>query len=303
MSKRSILWVLVLALALSGCQLAKPEAQEEAEKDMLVGVFMTQEYLDLFDFDAYFQDHAGDLLTDGAVSADHLTRYGSRIWGERIRGSDGHSSYHFGDLEGHILASFRILPENDPWQAYWSSEVSGALCDVSLGHHSIDNGARLELSAAVWFSDTHPDPGLYFNPIYQTPDGRVYVVSGQGMFFGEGSATQTMTEEVTRTEQGVKTGYSTRIHIAMDTVSPARRLVLLQMDEENRVLHRLETTPGEAPRTLTPEAGCAYLLLEEHTAGGIRRSIFQKEDSGISFFRELSNGLCEKGQITLSWPE
>ena len=57
MRKRIFILILVLALVFSGCQLAKPEADTRKEKDMLVGVFITEEYLDLFDWDSYFQNH------------------------------------------------------------------------------------------------------------------------------------------------------------------------------------------------------------------------------------------------------
>ena len=40
---------------------AKDESTDNADgasKDRLIGVFITTEYLDLFDFDSYFQDNA-----------------------------------------------------------------------------------------------------------------------------------------------------------------------------------------------------------------------------------------------------
>ena len=61
MHKRIFVLIMVLALALSGCQLAKPEADTQKEKDMLVGVFITEEHLDLFDMEAYLQDNLGAL--------------------------------------------------------------------------------------------------------------------------------------------------------------------------------------------------------------------------------------------------
>ena len=54
---------------------------------------------------------------------------------------------------------------------------------------------------------------------------------------------------------------------------------------------------------LKPEPGCAFILVEEHTAGGIRRSLYQKENRYIAFFRELENRMCTKAQISITWPE
>ena len=44
--------ISAIILPLSGCTLAKKDAGEDA-KDTLIGVFVTEEYLDLFGTDAY----------------------------------------------------------------------------------------------------------------------------------------------------------------------------------------------------------------------------------------------------------
>lgn len=306
MHKRIFVLIMVLALALSGCQLAKPEADTQKEKDMLVGVFITEEHLDLFDMEAYLQDNLG-ALSGGTLSIADAAQYSNRVWGEKTEEHDGHSSYHFGDLEGSLLASFRITPDGIKENAYWGSEAGEGICDVSFGHNSMDDGSRLELSGTVYFSDTHPDPGLYFNPVYQTPEGEVYLLSGQGTFFGDagmgGSATHSLKEETKRTENGEERSHSTEISITMECVYPARNLVILQMDENNQILHRQEIDPAKAMEELKPESGCAYILVEEHTASGIRRSLYQKDDRYIAYFRELENRMCTKAQISITWPE
>lgn len=306
MRKRIFILILVLALALSGCQLAKPEADTHKEKDMLVGVFITEEHLDLFDMEAYLQDNLG-ALSGGTISIEDAAQYSNRVWGEKTEEHDGHSSYHFGDLEGSLLASFRITPDGIKENAYWGSEAGEGICDVSFGHHSMDDGSRLELSGTVYFSDTHPNPGLYFNPVYQTPEGEVYLLSGQGTFFGAagmgGSAGHTMKEETSRTENEEKIVHSTEISITMECVYPTRSLVILQMDAENQILSRQEWNPGSNPEELKPGKNCAYILVEEHTANGVRRNLYQKEDSRLFFFRELENSMCTKAQIAIVWPE
>jgi hypothetical protein len=298
--------IIALALALSGCQLAKPDAEAQKEKDMLVGVFITQEHLDLFDMEAYLQDNLS-ALPGGTLSIEDAAQYSNRVWAEFTEDSDGHSSYRFGDLEGSLLASFRITPDGKSENAYWGSEVGEGICDVSFGHHSLDDGSRLELSGTVYFSDTHPDPGLYFNPVYQTPEGDVYLLAGQGTFFGAAGmgcrAGHTMKEETSRTENGEKIVHSTEISITMECVYPARNLVILQMDADNQILSRQEWNSGSNPEELKPGKNCAYILVEEHTANGIRRNLYQREDSRLFFFRELENRMCMKAQIYIVWPE
>ena len=306
MRKRIFILILVLALALSGCQLAKPEADAQKEKDMLVGVFITEEYLDTFDMGAYLQNNLST-LSGGTISIEDAAQYSNRVWGEKTEEYNSHSSYRFGDFKGSLLASFRITPDSIKENAYWGSEAGEGICDISFGHHSMDDGSRLELSGTVYFSDTHPDPGLYFNPVYQTPEGNVYLLAGQGTFFGAagmgGRAGHTMKEETSRTENGEKILHSTEISITMECVYPARNLVILQMDADNQILSRQEWNSGSNPEELKPGKNCAYILVEEHTANGIRRNLYQQEDSRLFFFRELENRMCTKAQIAIVWPE
>ena len=69
-----------LLLCLSGCQLAQPEAQTQA--DMLVGVMLTPEPLDLFDWEGYVGDRFGQ--ADGEVSAADAADYAQRLYATRV---------------------------------------------------------------------------------------------------------------------------------------------------------------------------------------------------------------------------
>lgn len=50
-----------LMILLAGCSLAKEDAGNDT-KDTLIGAFITDEYLDLFDLDAYLDGNASKLL-------------------------------------------------------------------------------------------------------------------------------------------------------------------------------------------------------------------------------------------------
>ena len=306
MRKRFLMIILALALALSGCQLAKPEAETQKAKDMLVGVFITEEYLNLFDMETWFQDNASQILGNKNLTIENPEQYYDRIWAEFTEDESGLTACHFPGLDGMFFASFRVVPSGKPENTYWSSEVSGVLCDVAFGHKSTDIGSELTISGTVYFSDTHPNPCLYFNPVYQTPDGDVYLLPGQGTAFGGVfgvSATHSLKEETRTAENGVETCHTSVISVTMEGIYPARSLVILQMDKENNILRRLEPDPAADLEELKPEENCAYILVEEHTADGVRRSLYQKEDRYLSFFRELENRMCIKVQIPLTWAE
>ena len=64
--------VLAAAMILGGCSLAVPDEGMVAGGDRLIGAFITWEYLDLYDMDAFFQDHAGQLAGERQLSGMDL---------------------------------------------------------------------------------------------------------------------------------------------------------------------------------------------------------------------------------------
>lgn len=63
---------------LAGCQLALEDAGADASESRLIGVFLTTEYLDLFDFESYLKDNIGR-FSGGEINlddADENTRAG-----------------------------------------------------------------------------------------------------------------------------------------------------------------------------------------------------------------------------------
>ncbi|HPJ01430.1 MAG TPA: hypothetical protein PKU80_01145 [Candidatus Limiplasma sp.] len=81
------LWVIILclftALALTGCQLAQPDADGDMETDRLVGIFLTQESLDLFDIEGYMNDNIMNLQGDTVVIDGYAPDYQGRLYAEQ----------------------------------------------------------------------------------------------------------------------------------------------------------------------------------------------------------------------------
>ena len=70
-SKRKVLLAAIAVLCavlLSGCQLAKESG--ELGEDRLIGVFLTWEYLDLFEHDAFMDDNIDRIVQGKKISAD-----------------------------------------------------------------------------------------------------------------------------------------------------------------------------------------------------------------------------------------
>ena len=62
-----IFCTMMSAILLAGCQLAKEEAELQQERDKLIGVYMTTDYVDTFDFERYMEENIGDIMNGGEV--------------------------------------------------------------------------------------------------------------------------------------------------------------------------------------------------------------------------------------------
>ena len=91
MKKLSIVLILTLALALSGCSMLS-EDTAPAQDDRLVGIYITTEYIDTFDFEAYFAANAAELVESGGgeISSEDAAKYTERIYAEV---TDGKASF------------------------------------------------------------------------------------------------------------------------------------------------------------------------------------------------------------------
>ena len=165
MNKRLFAFLICLGLLLGcgGCQLADPEQDgTTAAPDRLIGVFATEEYLDLFDHDTWFRDNA-DKLADGGetvVSPQNSETYGGRVWAVQQANGD----WVFEDLEGMGYYAYRYGSDAERGTA---THMDAGLTGNGMRVNSTDAGESLELEATIY----HIPGGevrYFFNPVYQT---------------------------------------------------------------------------------------------------------------------------------------
>lgn len=310
MNKRFISLLFLLVFLLSGCQLAQPESGGYTEPDRLVGVFVTTEYLDLFHMDEWLQDNADSLVNGGTVTITNTSAYQGRIYAnpvvETVSDSSGDTritrGYEFPELDGMVLAGYRIA-EGD--YTYQSFDCSEGICEVYNAIRALDNQETvIELTGTIFFSHTVGTIVTYLNPVYQTAAGEVYVVSGSGLQYDAaigGEASQTVSDSVTTTENGESKTDSIKIEVKMRCIELAQKIILIQMDSSNNELARTEFLPGEMPEEFTPMEDTAYLIIEEHRESGVYRSLHQREDDSIEVFHSLNGTLCIPQRTTVNW--
>ncbi len=321
MNKRFLKGTAALLMSLTtlfsvGCaipQLAVPDSgtpdsgeENSGERDCMVGVYITKEHLNLFDMESYIKDNIGSISGGDTVDEWDETKYGGRIYA-RLREEtmeDGVTIHHyeFPDLpiEGMLLGSFTV--DMDDGTPYTTFEADEGLSDIKTHLNTSDDGESTIQEATIY---QHSGSIVYyFNPVYQTADGLVYLTEGEGVHVAsglDGTMTHTLKDSVTVTRDGESETVTAEIVVSVAGVELPDRVVLLQMDENNREVGRMEIDPDAVPDEVTLAADTAYVLLVETFGGEVKRSLFEEGDDNPFVFRDIGNGICVKDFLQLKW--
>lgn len=308
----------VLLFSLSACSLARPEDEAGNGEDRLVGVFITTEYLDLFDFEGYFNDHANQLVGGGDVVVEDTAGYEGRIYAtlETVTtyDEDGaayeHKEFVFEGLEGYACFACYIPDgEND----YIRSVVGEGFGGVDTHFSSEDNSSGIELEGTLYICPQE-EVTYYFNPVYQTADNQVYVTGGTGFMTNgmesEGGAfSQTQEQKLTLTVEGKREEYSAKVTCGIEVRYPTQELTVLEMNEAGEILARHSFTPGQFPEGLELSEDCAYLIAEHHKVDHegqsvVSRELLEREAGTVgTFYLKEGDSVLTGDSLNLLWPD
>lgn len=284
MKKLSILLILALALALSGCSMLREEAAP-AQEDRLVGIYITPEYIDTFDFESYVEDNASSLINGGGeISSEDTEKYSQRIYATDNGGREGHIEF---PVWGIPLISARYEEEGE---SYISNESSDYMEHGGLHVYSSDDGERYEISGTV-YADARGHVQAYCNPVYQQADGSIYLLPGQGLSSnGIGTMTFTLSEDSDAYGDVPAWGMSIELDIA--SKYPTERLAVLLYGADGSLISRTEYAPGEVPETIAA-GDAAFAVVEDYTRDGSGEAAVERQflSTGESFTtRTLAEG-------------
>lgn len=369
MKERS-LRVLCAVAALSvimmsgGCTLAKEEAGAKTDQDRLIGVFVTTEYLDLFDFDAYLSDHANKLMSGG----EHLIADGAKYEGKLYADIDKNDSsspedwkISFGDVDGMLCIAPAWTDENgENFRQYRGDSM---ISDVNLDHTVTDDGENMELSATIYVlpglesgnadmegmdsgeEAAYPEKEIfdaekanyaeeetysggdmdrteeiydgeifYANPVYQTEEGEIYMVSGSGFCMGnsteEGECmSTTLSESYSNVSDGQTNAEASSVEITFSVMFEPVKITLLQMNDDDQILKADDYEPGKLPDSITAKEDTAYFLIRTEKAdpeGGsvIRRELYEyvgDEQDEMETFYAVDSHTLGKQYTKILW--
>jgi hypothetical protein len=153
----------------------------------------------------------------------------------------------------------------------------------------------------------------FFNPVYQSSDGDVYLTSGQGMT-SSGTAgdmfamSQTIENTGTVTENGVTKTDRVSIEMSVTTMFAPEKIVILQMDGNGGLVSRTEYAPDAMPDSLTPEPGTAFLIAETRKRGAegsetVTRDIYGDDVENLETYYARDDSVCVKHATQFNWPQ
>lgn len=287
--------LLAAMMSLSACQLAVPEMKNpDAENpggvekyDQLMGVLITKGPMEEFDPLALIEDGEYTEYTDDG-----------RVYGT-VSEEGGIYIYKFGDIEGTVL----VLHEVDE-NSCGLSLSGGPASDPKQSVNVSEEGTKDKIEGTVWVSTDAEDVILYMNPIYRTPDGRVYVMSGEGSYFdprGGYECTQSLSGETTRKENGETYIFSVMVEITVIAAVPDETVTVIQMNENGEEIKRETFLADNMPEEFTTQAGTACLLVRCSGGGSDRWETVQPDDDGIRVTQKYDETFCTSHVVPVRW--
>lgn len=282
MKKISALVLAALCLALAGCSLARPGA--ERVEDRFAGFYVVR--ADTADRSSFWSSD-NPLLEEYGSREVTLDKYGSFNFPDLVLFARKEGlGYVFPGLEGGF--SLFILHEEREYgpvtevvsnmapgeEGMQIKETDESSCETISG--TIYSGPPL--GAKDW--DPYNDKAVWqVYRVYVTQDGRPYL-NGEGNSFVGGFSGYTETKTYTTNANGEKrTEETTRVTVSSKTVPRLERLVVTQFDGENNILRADDLALREDLPDVRCEAETAWVLVEEISAEGTKRTLYDIPDS------------------------
>lgn len=294
--KQYIALITVLSVcALSGCSLALEEARtQNPQEDRLVGVFVTKQHPD---------NGVPELVMrpDGEIVIKE-NREG--IPGRLIFDETSLQDVVFEGMEGYGIYSIQVREE-----ALGGNCLYG-ISDDAFSDIYWETGDKDLIETTIYVSREGPRC-FYFNPVYQTEQGDVYLQPGNGLSYAEetegASFTHTLSwdRKITGKDQESVTGSSFTVHITFAELPAAYRLLFFKEDNSidkvmtGKELLRMEEN-GQWELKVPEET--AYLMLEaESEQGEVTRTLCNRGEKSLEFLKSLGGGILMKQSIGLGW--
>lgn len=316
--------VLVLSFSLGAAgafSLVNGSSASAAGKDKLAGVFITTEYLNTFDTEAYLNDNINRILSGKKINRDDTSKYSNRLYATIVNLDDKESvnegnkkisntnEFVFEGIEGILY--YVIYYTDEKGNNISRCGGDEAITDSHINVNASDNGESVSMAGTIYTSLNSGSKIFYINPVYQTQSGELYALAGNGISGSgdiyEGIKYSTkLEEETTATINGKSSSFSSCIEVTISCMFPPEKIIITQMSDDNKVLSHEEYIPGSLPNEIKAKAGTSYIIVEtcKKAADGsitTERELYQSDDESIYAFYCREDGICVKQSSQIKW--
>lgn len=314
-----VLGLLALPVIMCSCSLAVENAGTEGSGDRMIGAFITSEYLDLFDMDAWLDDNTSKLGNGKNIQVTDTSGYEQKLYAEIDKNNSENPEKWdvvFPGIEG--INFFTPVWTDENGETYRGGVYGDGICDTNISINESDTEKALSLSGTICVLPGGTDENIsyYVNPVYQTENGEIYTVSSSGMStsgaFSEGTK-MTMTlnarEEITENADTYVEAFNVDVSIVV--MSRPVKFTVCQMDKEHQILKQTEYAPGELPEEVVTEPETAYIILEteKETVSGeqkVTRELWEQEAEQETYMRSFvatEDGVLVGHDTAVVWTE
>ncbi len=299
--------------------------KESTDKPYLVGMYVTTEPVDGYvDKGGYwsttgFQSNGIDTFT--GKDRDENRIYAKKVTRTDIAESTGEEiitdEYVFEDIEGYGLYAFKVKNPEIQEEEYTSLSFDLGFCDVSLFDHEagglsdVPGFKDLENLTEATMYITKKDVIIYKNPVFQEPDGDVFLVpADMGEYIGGsilGEKITITTEDVEKKVQntGITRVFTTKVVLNLVTAAEMKEIRIAEYDVYDKVIASKTYNPSELPDDINVQKNTEYLMVEEITERDgkeiINRKIVDKDDSNFITYETDKNGIYIERCPSVNW--
>ncbi len=338
MNRKNRLTFIILAatalLALGVGLIFKPalakEPKVKSPGDRLIGVFITKDYVDTFNVEAYINDNPDILLSgETSVALDDSPNYHDRIYAVKTNPDDENHDYYFEGFEGIrcftvSLNTPRPVPNSPTGEIDedYMTHISISDAECSSSRHYDDSNSEpgaynpqlceSELNCFIYAFPTGDDStiGMYCNPVYQDKDGEVYMTGGECILTRGDESSIGMTLKSTMTEKYEETtssGESSKeeitVNVELKIVSPAINYVFSQYDSAGKLINDESFTSKDMPSEIKLLHDCDYAVVTETTKNGkAKRTLIDKENTRFFYYVASESIFADSKTCEFIWP-
>lgn len=329
--------LFLLSLSLCSCQLAVAGGDSLPVDDQLIGVFITGEYLNLWDYQQYLKDNAPDLFgeqsdlfgyegksQDGDAMAMLTTDgYDRRLEGQPVLNEDGQIDHFiFKGLTGVSIYRFQRTAKNGEQEHVvyhtprYAENVTCTTADKNapgLIWQEITLDATLYLNEKVddWVDHESDEEriivGCFANPVYQRADGTVYLSAGTGSSYqAEGSGIysvggQSYAEQQTETINGEMTATSFHLNVSFMASSKMEGVRILELYPQNKIGASQDYLLAELENGIATDAESLIVTYLNGDGDAMKRLVVTRNETDFPFYLVGDETIFQLIPITIDW--